>query len=252
MMGILELKGVTKVYNDYVAVDDFDLTVNEGELRCLLGPNGAGKSTSIDLITGRQRLTGGTVTFLSETISGLPEHQIARRGIGRKFQVPAVFKDLTVRQNFLVAFNRQKSPFANMAAFLFGGPHDRDRFEKVVEQVGLKDRLDVQAAILSHGETQWLEIGMVLMQDPRLLLMDEPTAGMTEQETYKTSELFKSLKGTHTLVVVEHDMSFVREVADIITVMHLGRTLAEGTIKEIENDPKVAEVYLGAEGMGDA
>ena len=251
-MTMLELKGVSKVYNDFAAVDGLDLQVNEGELRCLLGPNGAGKSTSIDLITGRQKLSGGTVTFVGERISGMAEHEIARRGIGRKFQVPAVFKDLTVEENLRVAFNKQKSPFANIFAFLLNPPHDRDRFDEIVELIGLKDRMNIQAAILSHGETQWLEIGMVLMQSPRLLLMDEPTAGMTEQETHKTSELFNELKGAHTLVVVEHDMSFVREVADVITVMHMGKQLAEGSIKEIEANEKVAEVYLGSEGIGDA
>lgn len=251
-MSILELKDVTKAYNDYVAVDGFNLTVNEGELRCLLGPNGAGKSTSIDLITGRQKLTGGSIRFYGETISGLTEHEIARRGVGRKFQVPAVFKELTVRENLQVAFNNEKSPFSNMTTFLRHANDDWQHFEEVVELIGLKNRLKEQAGILSHGETQWLEIGMVLMQDPRLLLMDEPTAGMTEQETHKTSQIFNSLKGSRTLVVVEHDMSFVREIADIITVMHMGKRLAEGTIKQIEEDPRVAEVYLGAEGVGHA
>ncbi len=251
-MSMLELSGVSKVFNDFSAVDGFDLTVNEGELRCLLGPNGAGKSTSIDLITGRQKLSGGSIRFLGETISGLAEHEIARRGIGRKFQVPAVFKDLTVNENLLVAYNKQKSPFSNMLAFLRHSADDDHLFDRVVELIGLKDRMSVQAGILSHGETQWLEIGMVLMQDPKLLLMDEPTAGMTEQETHKTSELFNALKGAHTLIVVEHDMSFVREIADVITVMHMGKFLAEGTIKDIENNPQVAEVYLGSEGFGDA
>ncbi len=251
-MSILELKGVSKAYNDFVAVDGFDLSVEEGELRCLLGPNGAGKSTSIDLMTGRLKLTGGSIHFGGRRISGLSEHEIARQGVGRKFQVPAVFKELTVQQNLQVAFNKVKSPFANMLGLLSHSAAGRERYEQVVELIGLKARLQVQAGILSHGETQWLEIGMVLMQDPRLLLMDEPTAGMTEQETHKTSELFNALKGTHTLVVVEHDMSFVREIADIITVMHLGRNLAEGTIQEIENDPRVMEVYLGSEGIGDA
>ncbi len=251
-MSMLELRGVTKAFNDFVAVDGFDLTVNEGELRCLLGPNGAGKSTSIDLITGRLKLTSGTIKLGGKTISGLSEHQIARLGVGRKFQVPAVFKELSVADNLLVAANKAKSPFANMVTFSRKLGSRQQRYEQVVELIGLKDRMKVQAGILSHGETQWLEIGMVLMQDPQVLLMDEPTAGMTEQETHKTSELFNNLKGDHTLVVVEHDMSFVREIADVITVMHLGKHLAEGTIQEIERDERVAEVYLGSEGIGDA
>jgi len=251
-MSMLELRGVTKVFNDFVAVDAFDLTVNQGELRCLLGPNGAGKSTSIDLITGRLKLTSGTIKLDGKTISGLSEHQIARLGVGRKFQVPAVFKELSVADNLLVAANKAKSPFANMVTFSRRLGSRQQRYEQVVELIGLKDRMKVQAGILSHGETQWLEIGMVLMQDSRVLLMDEPTAGMTEQETHKTSELFNNLKGDHTLVVVEHDMSFVREIADVITVMHLGKNLAEGTIQEIERDERVAEVYLGSEGIGNA
>lgn len=251
-MSMLELRGVTKVFNDFVAVDSFDLSVNEGELRCLLGPNGAGKSTSIDLITGRLKLTSGTIKLGGKTISGLSEHQIARLGVGRKFQVPAVFKELSVGDNLLVAANKAKSPFTNMVTFSRKLGGRQQRYEQVVELIGLKDRMKVQAGILSHGETQWLEIGMVLMQDSRVLLMDEPTAGMTEQETLKTSELFNNLKGDHTLVVVEHDMSFVREIADVITVMHLGKNLAEGTIQEIERDERVAEVYLGSEGIGNA
>ncbi len=251
-MSMLELQGVTKSFNEFVAVDSFDLTVEKGELRCLLGPNGAGKSTSIDLITGRLKLTSGTIKLDGQVISGLGEHRIARLGVGRKFQVPAVFKELSVEDNLLVAATKVKSPFSNMFTFSPRVAGRQARFEQVVELIGLQDRMKVQAGILSHGETQWLEIGMVLMDDPRVMLMDEPTAGMTEQETHKTSELFNNLKGEHTLVVVEHDMSFVREIADIITVMHMGTNLAEGTIQEIENDPKVAEVYLGSEGIGDA
>jgi urea transport system ATP-binding protein len=247
-MSLLELKDVTKVYNDYVAVENFNFSVTDGELRCLLGPNGAGKTTCIDLITGRQRLTSGAILFAGDDICRLPEQSIARLGIGRKFQVPAIFKELTVEDNLEVAFSRKKDPFANMMTL--HRSYGQNRSDEIVELVGLKDRLSSQAGLLSHGETQWLEIGMVLIQDPRLLLMDEPTAGMTEQETMKTSEIFNSLKGSHTLVVVEHDMSFVREIADIITVMHMGTMLAEGTLEEIGNDPRVKEVYLGSEGLG--
>lgn len=251
-MSALELRGVTKSFNDFVAVDNFDLTVQEGELRCLLGPNGAGKSTSIDLITGRLKMTSGSVRLYGEEIAGRTENEIARMGVGRKFQVPAVFKELSVEDNLLVAANKSKSPFGAMLRFGRKLRQGQDNYDRVVELIGLEKRLKVQAGILSHGETQWLEIGMVLMQDPHVLLMDEPTAGMTEQETHRTSEIFNALKGDHTLVVVEHDMSFVREIADIITVMHLGKQLAEGTIAEIEKDPRVMEVYLGSEGIDHA
>ncbi len=250
MAAILEVTEVTKAYDEYKVVDSFSFQVDEGELRCLLGPNGAGKTTTMDLITGRQKVTAGKITFQGREITGLPEHRIVKHGIGRKFQVPAVFRDLTVRENLQVANSRNTNPFINMITFRQRA--GRERLDEIVELVGLQDRLDEIGGNLSHGETQWLEIGMVLTQDPKLLLMDEPTAGMTEQETHRTSEIFNRLKGTHTLVVVEHDMAFVREIADIITLMHLGRTLAEGPMHEVENDPKVREVYLGAEGISDA
>lgn len=246
-MGLLELKNVTKRYGDYTVIDGFNLSIKKGELRCLLGPNGAGKTTCMDLIGGRQRVSDGQIFLLDEDITPLAEYQIARRGVGRKFQVPAVFKELTVRDNLEVAFGRNKGPFHNMLSF--SRSTGVGRFDEVVELTGIQDRLKVVAGLLSHGETQWLEIGMVLMQNPNLLLMDEPTAGMTEKETYKTSQIFNALKGSHTLIVVEHDMSFVRQIADIITVMHLGKLLAEGTISEIENNPRVREVYLGTEGI---
>ncbi|MBM3482716.1 MAG: urea ABC transporter ATP-binding protein UrtD [Alphaproteobacteria bacterium] len=247
---ILELKDLTKAYDTYAVVDHLNLQVNEGELRCLIGPNGAGKTTTMDLITGRQKTTGGQVIFDGRNITGLKEHMIVRRGIGRKFQVPAVFKDLTVRENLEVAFNRNPDPFANM--LMMFRRTDKARFDEIVDLIGLGERLGERAGYLSHGETQWLEIGMVLTQNPRLLLMDEPTAGMTEQETHKTSQIFNRLRGSHTLVVVEHDMTFVREIADVISVLHMGKLLAQGTMAEVENDPKVREVYLGAEGISDA
>jgi urea transport system ATP-binding protein len=247
-MPILELKNVTKTYNDFSVVKDINFSVNNGELRCLLGPNGAGKTTTIDLITGRQKLTSGKIIFDGKNISRLLERQIVNMGVGRKFQVPAVFKELTVKENFEVAFtDNKRGPFQNMNPFRKANL--TSRYQEIIELVSLKDRLDTVAGYLSHGETQWLEIGMVLMLNPKLLLMDEPTAGMTEQETEKTSELFNGLKGEHTLVVVEHDMSFVRSIADIITVMDQGTMLAEGTIAEIENHQKVKEVYLGSEGI---
>jgi urea transport system ATP-binding protein len=249
-MPLLELRGVTKSYDSLNVVDDFDFSVEPGELRCLLGPNGAGKTTSIDLITGRQKITSGTIIFDGKDITHWREHQRARAGIGRKFQVPAVFKDLSVFENFEVASSQLTNPFHNMTKFT--DRLDRRRFEEVIEMVGLGHRLADRAGDLSHGETQWLEIGMVLLQGPRLLLMDEPTAGMTEVETKKTGEIFKLLRGSHTLIVVEHDMSFVRDIADIITVMHMGHTLVEGRIADIETHPTVREVYLGRGGISHA
>lgn len=245
MSTILELKNVRKEFFGLHVVDGFDFTVNKGELRCLLGPNGAGKTTTIDLITGRLSVSSGQVIFRGEDITRLDEAERVRRGIGRKFQVPAVFRGLTVRDNFFVAYNRRPGPFRNMLEF--SRARGKERIESVTELVGLKDRLEVLGGNLSHGETQWLEIGMVLIQNCELLLMDEPTSGMTAAEKQKTTEIFASLKNTHSLIVVEHDMGFVREIADVVTLMHMGKLLAEGQMAQIENDPRVREVYLGTE-----
>lgn len=244
-MKILEMQGVHKSYGNTKVINDLNFTVNQGELRCLLGPNGAGKTTTMDLITGRQKIDDGSVLLEGEDISRMGEHDIARLGVARKFQIPAIFKGLSVEENLKAAYNIEKGPFANM--FKSRRLSEKRRYDEIVELINFKDRLKASAGLLSHGETQWLEIGMVLMQDPKLLLMDEPTAGMTEQETYKTAQIFNQLKGTHTLIVVEHDMAFVKEIADVISVMHQGSMLAEGTITEIENNQQVKEVYLGTE-----
>ena len=249
-MGILEVSHLTKRYDAVTVLNDLTLDVIECTLLCLLGPNGAGKTTAMDMITGRQKPDAGSIVFDGVEISGMQEHQIARRGIGRKFQVPAVFRDLSVQENLTVAATRELNPFRNMLRF--GGRAERQGIGEVAERVGLADRLGLQAGQLSHGEIQWLEIGMVLMQSPKLLLMDEPTAGMTEAETEKTAAIFNGLKRSHTLVVVEHDMGFVREIADRVTVMHFGHVLAEGTIAQIEADQRVRDVYLGTEEVDDA
>jgi urea transport system ATP-binding protein len=242
-MSFLEIKNLCKSFDTTAVINDFSIEIVELTLCCLVGPNGAGKTTTMDLITGRQKPTSGRITFCEDDITGLREHEIARRGIGRKFQVPAVFRDLSVRQNLEVAYSRSTNPFKNM--FRFRAPGFSQKLEEVVALTGLSERLGTEAGILSHGETQWLEIGMVLMQDPRLLLLDEPVAGMTEAEIEKTVEIFKGLKKTNTLVVVEHDMAFVREIADVVSVMHMGSLLAQGPISEIEANERVREVYLG-------
>lgn len=245
-MALLELRDVVKKYDEFRVIDGLDFKVHRGELRCLLGPNGAGKTTAMDLVTGRQKVTSGMIVFDSHVVTRWAEHDRARAGIGRKFQIPAVFRDLTVRDNLCVAHSKTTNPFANIVR-----SRDRDaksRLDEVVDLVGLTHRLDERAGFLSHGETQWLEIGMVLMQDPALLLLDEPTAGMTEQETHKTGEILLKLKGTRTILVVEHDMAFVRQIAEAVTVMHLGKVLAEGSLAEIERNEAVRKVYLGQEG----
>jgi urea transport system ATP-binding protein len=242
-MGFLEIRNLCKSFDTVSVINDFSIELVEQTLCCLVGPNGAGKTTTMDLITGRQKPTSGTIVFCDDDITGLDEHEIARRGIGRKFQVPAVFRDLTVRQNLEVAYSRSTNPLKNL--FRFRAPGFADKLDEVLSVTGLGGRLGVEAGILSHGETQWLEIGMVLMQNPRLLLLDEPVAGMTEPEIEKTAEIFNNLKRTNSLVVVEHDMAFVRQIADVVTVMHMGSLLAQGPISEIEANERVREVYLG-------
>jgi urea transport system ATP-binding protein len=242
-MGFLEIRNLSKSFDTVGVINDFSVEVVEATLCCLVGPNGAGKTTMMDLITGRQKPTSGRVLFCDEDITGLDEHEIARRGIGRKFQVPAVFKELSVRQNLEVAYSRSTNPLKNI--FRFREPGFAAKLDEVLSLSGLTERRNTEAGILSHGETQWLEIGMVLMQDPRLLLLDEPIAGMTEAEIEKTAAIFSDLKKTNTLVVVEHDMGFVRMIADVVTVMHMGSLLAQGTISEIEQNERVREVYLG-------
>ncbi len=250
MTGYLALDEVSVSFDGFRAVDGLSFSVEEGELRCLIGPNGAGKSTALDMICGKVRPTAGTIFLQGRALNRLEEHEIARAGIGRKFQVPSVFRELTVRQNLDVAHSRQVGVWANIARF--GHHADRDGLEKLAELVGLEDRLEVPAGHLSHGQTQWLEIAMLVAQDPRVILMDEPTAGMTVQETRKTADLFNRLKGKHTLIVVEHDMGFIKEIGDVISVMHQGRLLAEGSVGEIEQHAEVRAAYLGSGGISGA
>ena len=242
-MGVLDIQHVSKNFGGTQVINDFSLEVTEMTLCCLVGPNGAGKTTTMDLITGRQKPTSGQILFRSDDITGLDEHEIARRGIGRKFQVPAVFRDLTVLHNLEVAFSRHTNPFRNMLRRQPAGL--RAKLDEILSLTGLGGRLETEAGTLSHGETQWLEIGMVLMQNPSILLLDEPVAGMTEGEIEKTVGILNGLKRTNTLIVVEHDMAFVREIADVVTVMHMGSLLAQGSIAEVEADPRVRDVYLG-------
>ncbi len=249
-MALLELQGVEVEFSGFRAIRGLDFSVDTGELRCLIGPNGAGKTTALDVICGKVQASGGKLVFDGKNIGRMEEHRIARLGIGRKFQVPSIFRELTVRENLHVAYCRQPSVLANLRT---GGIRAAsDELEKLAEFVGLKDRFRREAGTLSHGQTQWLEIAMLMAQDARLLLLDEPTAGMTTGETRKTAELCKRLKGRHTLIVVEHDMGFIKEIGDLISVMHQGRLLAQGTVADIESNPEVRSAYLGSGGIGDA
>lgn len=249
-MAYLELHDLEVSFDGFKAVNGLDLSVARGELRCLLGANGAGKSTTLDLICGRTQPTGGRILLDGTEITNDPEWRRARRGVGRKFQVPSVFRELTVRENLEIARAQRPAPWETVLDFPDRGLSDR--VAEVIEIVGLADELDSKATHLSHGQTQWLEIAMLLVQDSALILMDEPTAGMTIQETGKTSAIFQHLRGKHTLIVVEHDMGFVREIAETITVLHQGKRLSEGPISAIEADPKVREAYLGSGGISHA
>jgi urea transport system ATP-binding protein len=241
---ILYLDDITVSFDGFKALNKLTLTVDAGELRCVIGPNGAGKTTMMDVITGKTRPDLGTA-FFGQTIdlTRLTEPEIADVGIGRKFQKPTVFENHSVFENLELAMKTDKRVRASLRAKL--EPAQRDRIAQTLMQIQLAADADKQAGLLSHGQKQWLEIGMLLMQEPKLLLLDEPVAGMTDQETERTAELFKSLTGKHSLIVVEHDMEFIGSIANQITVLHEGSVLAEGTLDKIKNDERVIEVYLG-------
>jgi urea transport system ATP-binding protein len=243
----LTIDGLSVDFEGFKAVNQVSMIVDEGELRVLLGANGAGKTTLMDLISGKTKSTSGRVYLHDTDITNWEEHKIARAGIGRKFQIPSVFKELTVRRNLEVASCKNPNVFANLR---FGfGTEARKNVDEVLELIGLTEEADRIAAYLSHGQTQWLELGLLITQNPKIILLDEPTAGMTQAETYQTSLIVNNLKGRHTIVVVEHDMAFVREIAERITVLHLGQVLAEGNVEQIENNPRVREAYLGSKGI---
>ncbi|MBD3886179.1 urea ABC transporter ATP-binding protein UrtD [Phormidium tenue FACHB-886] len=247
---LLEIQDLQVSFNGLKVVDGLELCLNPGEVRVLIGANGAGKTTTIDLISGKTKATQGKILFKGKNITNWEPHQIARAGIGRKFQIPSVFKDLTVAENMQIALCLNPSLFANVHRYL--QRKDNQRVSELLNLVGLADFSLQPARRLSHGQTQWLEIGMVLAQNPELVLLDEPTAGMTVQETRKTADIINSLRGQHTILVVEHDMTFVRDICHIITVMHQGKKLAEGTIDEIGQNPEVLKVYLGSGGISHA
>jgi urea transport system ATP-binding protein len=243
----LTIDGLSVDFEGFKAVNQVTMLVDEGELRVVLGANGAGKTTLMDLISGKTKSSSGRVYLRDTDITNWEEHKIARAGIGRKFQIPSVFKELTVRRNLEVASCRNPGVFANLG---FGfGANAKQNVDEVLELIGLTEDADRIAAYLSHGQTQWLELGLLITQNPKIILLDEPTAGMTQAETHKTSVIVNSLKGRHTIVVVEHDMAFVREIAERITVLHLGQVLAEGSVEQIENNPSVREAYLGSKGI---
>lgn len=241
---ILYLDGVTVSFDGFKALNALSLVVDAGELRCIIGPNGAGKTTMMDVITGKTRPDEGTVYFGRRTdLLKLSEPEIANLGIGRKFQKPTVFAEHTVLENLELAGAPHKGVWRTLVAGT--SADERNRMEETLATVGLVAEARRLAGALSHGQKQWLEIGMLLMQRPQLLLIDEPVAGMTRQESEATAELLVALAGTHSVVVVEHDMEFVRSIARKVTVLHEGSVLAEGRMDDIQSDSRVIEVYLG-------
>ena len=245
MTALLEVSGVSVTFDGFRAINNLSFSIGAQELRAIIGPNGAGKTTFMDIVTGKTRPDAGTVTFGERSVSllSLSEAQIARAGVGRKFQRPTVFEDQTVAENLTMALKAPRAPWRVL--FWREGAADRARVEALAEEVGLADALPRKAGELSHGQKQWLEIGMLLAQEPRLLLVDEPAAGMTLAEREHTTRLLVEMARTRAVVVVEHDMEFVRRLECKVTVLHEGAVLAEGSLDHVTKNQQVIEVYLG-------
>jgi len=247
---IIAVEDVSKTYDGFKAITNLTFYLYEGELRTVIGPNGAGKSTFFDLISGRAKPDKGKIDFGAETaashdLTALNEYEINRLGIGRKFQTPSVYSEHTVWDNLVLSLKGPRGVFASLLRRL--SSTERDRLDEILKLIRLDAKRTWKAGLLAHGEKQWLEIGMLLAQDPKVLLVDEPAAGMTDDETHRTGELLLSLAGKHSLIVVEHDMGFVKQIArdGQVTVLHQGTVLCEGKFDDVQADPKVREVYLG-------
>jgi urea transport system ATP-binding protein len=240
---MLTIQGLGVSFDGFKAVDDLNFIVDRNELRVVIGPNGAGKTTLLDLICGKTKSTTGTIKFKTMDLTQMKEHAIVRAGVGRKFQTPSIYENLTVSENLEVSFPRGRSAFG--ALFFKRTTDVAERVKSVAEEVLLSEKLDQQAALLSHGQKQWLEIGMLLMQDPELLMLDEPVAGMTVNEREQTAELLNRISKNRSVIVIEHDMEFVRKIAHTVTVLHQGKVLAEGSMDAVQRDERVIEVYLG-------
>jgi urea transport system ATP-binding protein len=240
----LHIENVTVSFDGFKALNELSIRIEPGELRCIIGPNGAGKTTMMDVITGKTRPDSGSVFFGDKlNLLTLSEPEIAQAGIGRKFQKPTIFEQLSVFENLELALAGKKTFLRTLITCRTR--QEDQRIDEVLEIIGLQDQREMRGRALSHGQKQWLEIGMLLMQNPELLLVDEPVAGMTPQEIERTADLLKSLEGSHSVVVVEHDMEFVRSIAKQVTVLHEGSVIAEGDMDQVKKDPRVIEVYLG-------
>ena len=242
---IVEIENLTVNFDGFKALNQLNFSMDVGELRVIIGPNGAGKTTFLDIISGKVQPTQGRVLFKGKNLRNIPEHAIARLGIGRKFQTPRVYLNLTPRENLELSSNRNKNVFATL--FRPGNNSEKRHVSGLLETIGLGAKADMPAALLSHGEKQRLEIGMLVAQSPDLLLVDEPVAGLTDEETEQVGDLLIALAESHSILVIEHDMEFVRQIARKVTVLHEGSVLCEGSIDEVKNNPRVIEVYLGKE-----
>jgi len=240
---LLALESVSVSFDGFKAVNDLNLYIDKNELRVIIGPNGAGKTTVLDLICGRTKVSEGSIKFKDQEITGLKEHDIVRRGIGRKFQTPSIYEDLTVFENLEISVPRGR----NVVGALFWKRTGEviERVREIARSIFLEEHLDRLAETLSHGQKQWLEIGMLLMQDPELLMLDEPVAGMSVSERTRTAELLERVSKGRAVIVIEHDMKFVESIAHRVTVLHQGKVLAEGSMATIQDNPQVKEVYLG-------
>ncbi|MGZ5545951.1 MAG: urea ABC transporter ATP-binding protein UrtD [Limisphaerales bacterium] len=240
---LLAIEDLTVSFDGFKAVDSLNLYIDEKELRVIIGPNGAGKTTVLDMICGKTRATGGSIKFHNREMRGLPEHSIVRAGIGRKFQTPSIYENLTVYENLEVSFPRGRGVFG---ALMFKTTADvEERIQQVAKEIALQDYLHIEGAFLSHGQKQWLEIGMLLIQEPELMMLDEPVAGMSALEREETAELLKRISANRSIIIIEHDMEFVSKIARKVTVLHLGKILAEGSMDEIRANKTVQDVYLG-------
>ena len=240
---LLAVEGLTVSFDGFRAVDDLSFYLDRGEIRVVIGPNGAGKTTVLDLICGRTQATAGSIRFEGAELTRMKEHQIVRAGVGRKFQTPSIYEDLTVFENLELSFPRGRSVFGALA--FRRDSEVSGQVEEVARSVFLHDHLDRPADILSHGQKQWLEIGMLLIQDPALLMLDEPVAGMSVSERAKTAELLRRIIQRRSVLVIEHDMGFVESIADKVMVLHQGRVISEGSIAHVKADRRVVDVYLG-------
>ena len=239
----LAVEDLTVAFDGFKAIDTLTLYIDKNELRVIIGPNGAGKTTLLDLICGKTRASDGSIKFKNLEMTKLPEYEIVRKGLGRKFQTPSIYENLSVFQNLEVSFPRGRGVFGALA---FRCTDDvKARVMAVATEIGLDQHLEFEAGLLSHGQKQWLEIGMLLMQDPELLMLDEPIAGMSVRERELTAELLQRICKGRSVIVIEHDMDFVKKIAHKVTVMHQGKILAEGSMDQVQNDPRVIDVYLG-------